>query len=118
MAPEQFKENPQYDYRIDLWMLGCTMYEMVVGYPPFEGSNKAEEMRNKILLEDVRMPSYFSKNFKSLLDGLLAKNPRFRLTLEKVKSHAFFKGYDWEKVFNLEYKPPINPKVSRATDLS
>ena len=63
-------------------MLGCCLYEMVVGYPPFEGSNKADDMRQKILESEIRMPNYFSKNFMSLLDGLLIKNPRFRLNLK------------------------------------
>jgi len=38
-------------------------------------------MKDKIIYDDVIMKGYFSKNFKSLLDGLLTKNPKFRLNV-------------------------------------
>ena len=37
------------------------------------------------------MREYFSKNFVSLLKGLLKKKPKNRLTLEGIKAHIFFK---------------------------
>jgi len=33
MAPEIF--NKQYDKSVDIWSLGCCLFEMVSGYPPF-----------------------------------------------------------------------------------
>jgi len=31
---------------------------------------------------------------------------------EEIKEHAFFKGIDWEKVYNKQLKPP-KPKINK-----
>ena len=53
------------------------------------------------------MKDYFSKDFTSLINNLLSKNPNQRMKIKAIKSHAFFKKIDWEKMENLAYKAPI-----------
>jgi len=41
MAPEQVL-NQGYNFKIDIWSLGCCLYEIVSGYPPYCAENTEE----------------------------------------------------------------------------
>ena len=99
-----------YDYTVDIWSLGCCLYEIVVGEPPFRDPYEAQT-------QELRHKEYFSSNLKNLLNGLLVKNPAKRFTLQDAKSHPFFKGINWEKILDQSAKAPINVKVKTDFDI-
>jgi len=81
MAPEQLISDKGYNHDIDIWSLGCCLYEIVTGNPPFQ-CDDIESMRRELLSSsEVKMKDYFSKEFVSLLNGLLEHNIAKRLTL-------------------------------------
>ncbi|XP_054016871.1 serine/threonine-protein kinase ULK4 [Dryobates pubescens] len=96
-APEVIK-GEDFSKASDLWALGCLLYEMFSGTPPFFSASFCE-VCEKILYEDPLPPrpesSAFCKpsaEFISLLDGLLQKDPQKRLNWTELLQHPFWKG--------------------------
>jgi len=121
LAPEILLSNgtQAYDKTVDWWSLGCLIYEMLAGYPPF--SNKVrKQLYTDILQTKYVMPTHFSEKAKDLLSKLLVKNPSKRLGFngsDEIKAHPFFEDINWEEVELLKLKPPIVPTLTRPDDL-
>lgn len=62
MSPELVEERP-YDHTADLWSVGCILYELAVGTPPFY-TTSIFQLVNLILKDPVRWPSNISSCFK------------------------------------------------------
>ena len=90
MAPELLQEQP-YDHTADLWALGVILYELYVGRPPFDTHNFFA-LVSMIVSKDVSRPENASLPFGSLLEGLLTKDPRRRLSYPALLHHPFLRG--------------------------
>ena len=63
-----------------------------------------------------QVPKYISREAKDLLNQLLNKRPDKRITIDKVKQHEFFKGLDWEALYNKQLVPPVMLKNNEGPD--
>ncbi|NXD27320.1 STK36 kinase, partial [Spelaeornis formosus] len=90
MSPELVEERP-YDHTTDLWSVGCILYELFVGSPPFY-SNSILQLVNLIIKDPVKWPTNMSPMFKSFLQGLLMKDSQQRLSWPELLSHPFIAG--------------------------
>uniref|UniRef100_A0A6Q2XX20 Serine/threonine-protein kinase PLK n=1 Tax=Esox lucius TaxID=8010 RepID=A0A6Q2XX20_ESOLU len=73
----------------DVWALGCVMYTMLLGRPPFETTNLKETYR---CIREARfsLPSTLSSQARQLISSLLAKTPEDRPLLDHILRHDFF----------------------------
>uniref|UniRef100_U3JNE3 non-specific serine/threonine protein kinase n=1 Tax=Ficedula albicollis TaxID=59894 RepID=U3JNE3_FICAL len=90
MSPELVEERP-YDHTADLWSVGCILYELFVGTPPFY-TNSIFQLVSLIIKDPVKWPVNMSPVFKSFLQGLLMKDPHQRLSWPELLSHPFIAG--------------------------
>jgi len=81
MAPERLVDSRAADERSDLYALGCVLYEMIAGHPPFQGNSPEEIVRahQKAPIPSLVAQGLGSPEVDQLLGLLLAKNPKDRL---------------------------------------
>lgn len=115
IAPELLSGR-DYSKVVDWWTLGCLLYEMLTGLPPFYDENP-KEMNQKILTEPLHFPGpeFFPPSAEDILTKLLNRNPDQRLGANgasEVRAHPFFDEIDWDKLYQREYEPAFKPSVS------
>lgn len=77
----QVLEDNDYGRAVDWWGLGVVTYEMMCGRLPFYNQDH-EKLFELILMEDIKFPRTLSADAKSLLSGLLIKDPNKRYACE------------------------------------
>ncbi|TNM84971.1 hypothetical protein fugu_009149 [Takifugu bimaculatus] len=87
MCPELIQEKP-YDHTADLWSLGCILYELHTGAPPFY-TQSIFQLLNHIVADPVPWPDTMSDDCLSFLKGLLRKDPQKRLSWSDLLRHPF-----------------------------
>lgn len=115
LAPEVL-DKTGHGKAVDWYVFGATLYELVVGTPPYFSENKDQLFKN-IKSAPLKIPKGISLDLKNLLVHLLTRNPQKRLgagplDAEEVKSHPWFNDINWDDVINKKLKPPkpnINP---------
>uniref|UniRef100_A0A8C9Z1D2 non-specific serine/threonine protein kinase n=1 Tax=Sander lucioperca TaxID=283035 RepID=A0A8C9Z1D2_SANLU len=119
LAPEVLEDN-DYGRAVDWWGLGVVTYEMMCGRLPFYNQDH-EKLFELILMEEIKFPRTLSADAKSLLSGLLIKDPNKRLgggpdDAKEIMRHSFFGTVDWQDVYDKKLVPPFQPQVSSETD--
>ena len=80
MSPEQCRSTRAVDHRGDIYALGCILFELVTGRPPFEGEVR-QVLRAQQLVTPPRVRSIVPGcpiEFDELIAEMLAKNPAAR----------------------------------------
>lgn len=121
MAPEILLEQ-RYGRAVDWWAFGVLVYEMLLGTSPFRGDDE-DEIFDAILEDEPLYPIHMARDQVSILQKLLTRDPERRLgsgeeDAEEIKRHPFFRGINWDDMFNKRVPPPFYPKIDSATDTS
>ncbi|KAF1808946.1 hypothetical protein P152DRAFT_176979 [Eremomyces bilateralis CBS 781.70] len=128
LAPETIHGVGQ-DETSDWWSLGCILFEMLYGYPPFHADTPDQVFQN-ILDRKIDWPTEeqdpVSPEAKDLMNKLMCLDHRSRLGSnvddnyssggEEIKAHPWFAGVNWTTVQQDEASFVPQPENPEDTD--
>ncbi|KAF3935366.1 hypothetical protein ABW19_dt0210611 [Dactylella cylindrospora] len=115
-APEIVKDE-RYSKSVDMWALGCVLYTLLCGFPPFYDESIS------VLTEKVARGQYtflspwwddISKSAQDLVSHLLTVDPDKRYTIEQFMAHPWIKNSNEETHPAADAPPLATPSISRS----
>ena len=88
MPPEVINDEPHIPPS-DLWCIGILIYELCAGEPPFTAKTNYEIISKIKNFDMKKCPDYFSDECKDLIDKLIRKYPKDRISIQEVKEHPW-----------------------------
>uniref|UniRef100_A0A4X2LAP1 Serine/threonine-protein kinase PLK n=1 Tax=Vombatus ursinus TaxID=29139 RepID=A0A4X2LAP1_VOMUR len=92
IAPEVLSKKG-HSFEVDVWSIGCIMYTLLVGKPPFETSC-LKETYIRIKKNEYSIPKHINPVAASLIQKMLRSDPASRPTINELLNDEFFSsGY-------------------------
>ncbi|KAL0267547.1 UNVERIFIED_CONTAM: hypothetical protein PYX00_009792 [Menopon gallinae] len=91
IAPE-ILNNSGHSFEVDLWSIGCILYALLVGKPPFE-THSLDETYSRIQECKYTIPSHIAKLAQLLITWLLQIDPKKRPKIDETAQHEWFSGF-------------------------
>ncbi|GAB4841737.1 hypothetical protein Ancab_022459 [Ancistrocladus abbreviatus] len=102
IAPEVLLKKG-YGMECDWWSVGAIMFEMLVGYPPFYSDDPCPHKQRYLRKQRILSASYYVVSGQRLGSK----------GADEIKVHPWFKGIDWERIYQLEaaFIPEVNDEL-------
>ncbi|EQC31429.1 PLK protein kinase [Saprolegnia diclina VS20] len=89
IAPEVLLGKP-YSYAADLWSIGCIVYTLLTGHPPFQGDSVSDTLRNiSAQTSSLAFPPFVSSTAQDFVRSLLCVEPAERLPCHALSHHPW-----------------------------
>lgn len=114
LAPESLA-NVELTSKADWWSVGCILFELVYGFPPFNDTSVSRIFSNiqhhRIAWPELPAEADVSAPVKDLISGLLVPNVDERFGSKDIRNHPVFATVDWDHVYDKPalYIPPSRP---------
>ncbi|XP_054635277.1 serine/threonine-protein kinase PLK1 [Dunckerocampus dactyliophorus] len=119
IAPEVLCKKG-HSFEVDVWSLGCILYTLLVGKPPFETSC-LKETYNRIKKNNYAIPWHINPAASSLIKRMLHADPSQRPTIAEMQTDEFFAtGYIPQRLPTtcLTVPPRFSIAPSTAADIA
>ncbi len=90
-SPEVWKDVP-YDFKSDVWSLGCIIYELTCMMLPFQARDMAELFKKVIKGEYRSIPKHYSRGLSEIIERTLVVNSKKRISIRNANILIFFRG--------------------------
>jgi serine/threonine protein kinase len=98
MAPECV-HNKNSDTKSDVWSLGCLLYNLFTGFPPFLGKSEYLIFQKSINCKFIFPSHVVSPLAEDLISKLIVINQDNRLSIEEIYNHPFLSNEKNDKNF-------------------
>ncbi|QRW11398.1 3-phosphoinositide dependent protein kinase-1 [Ceratobasidium sp. AG-Ba] len=88
----------------DVWAIGCIIFQMLAGRPPFKGGSEYLTLERVKRLEYV-IPDRFDMTAGELVKSILVLDPAARPTIPAIRAHAFLNEIAWDELWTSEAPP-------------
>ena len=89
-APEIWEEEP-YNYKCDIWSIGCIIYEMASLTLPFKGDTIASLYKNIMSKKIKPIPDFYSEDLKKIINHMLIFDPSERPSTDLLLNYPRIK---------------------------
>ena len=113
VSPEQIDDSHHVDHRADVYSLGCTLYQLLVGHPPFPSGTTMQRLMSHQSRQPIEMRKLrreIPEEISKLCHGMLAKETSERICSARIVCDRLTK---W-----LGVGKPIRLPLRRITDES
>ena len=89
-SPEIWNDQP-YDYKCDIWSVGCIIYEMASLHVPFRGVSMQNLYKNVLRGIYQQIPMRYSDDLKQIIKTILVVNPKNRPSSKQLLENPIIK---------------------------
>lgn len=100
MSPEIYKNN-RYDYKSDIWALGCVLYELVTLRHPFDANSMAALGQKVMSGRYSPISTQYSKSLRDLVCLMLKVNPTQRPSTTQILQMPFIQNHTAEFIADI-----------------
>lgn len=100
MSPEIYKNN-RYDYKSDIWALGCVLYELVTLRHPFDANSMAALGQKVMSGRYSPISTQYSKALRDLVALMLKVNPTQRPSTTQILQMPFIQNHTAEFITDI-----------------